>query len=69
MHVCDVHAQMHAVCSFCTVQVMSRGKVVEFDTPYKLLQNTGSQLYRMVEKTGPEAARELHEMAKKQASS
>ena len=54
---------------FSVVQVMSRGRVVEFDAPYKLLQNSGSHLYRMVEKTGPEAARELHEMAKRQASS
>ena len=44
---------------------MNRGQVVEFDKPYNLLQKSSSVLYRMVEKTGPEASRELHGMVKK----
>lgn len=44
---------------------MRNGRIAEFDTPYDLLQNKSSLLYKMVEKTGAEAARELKEMAKK----
>ena len=44
-------------------QVVSRGQLKEFDTPYQLLQNPRSQLRRMVEKTGPSASRKLHQMA------
>lgn len=55
--------------SITILQVMHSGHVVEFDKPYKLLQKKSSQLYKMVEKTGPEAARELHEMATKPLSS
>ena len=44
---------------------MRNGRIGEFDTPYELLQRRSSLLYKMVEKTGPEAARELHEMAKR----
>ena len=42
---------------------MDNGSVKEFASPYRLLQNSGSQLYKMVEKTGPEASRKLHQMA------
>ncbi len=42
---------------------MSNGRVKEFDSPYRLLQNSDSQLYKMVEKTGPEASQKLHQMA------
>ena len=35
----------------------------EFDTPYNLVQNTKSQLYSMVEKTGPIASKKLRQMA------
>ena len=42
---------------------MSNGRVKEFASPYRLLQNPDSQLFKMVEKTGPEAAEKLHDMA------
>ena len=42
---------------------MNKGRVKEFASPYQLLQNSNSQLYKMVEKTGPVAARKLHQMA------
>lgn len=44
---------------------MSLGKVVEFDTPYKLLQRATSHFYKMVDKTGPEASKQLHNMVKR----
>ena len=43
--------------------MMSNGRVKEFGSPYRLLQNPDSQLYKMVEKTGPEASEKLHQMA------
>lgn len=46
------------------MQVMCGGQVKEFNTPYELLKKKTSLLYKMVEKTGPEASRELHEMVK-----
>ena len=36
--------------------VMSKGKIVEFDTPKKLLKNKKSVFYAMVQETGPEMA-------------
>ena len=45
------------------VQVMNNGQMKEYASPYRLLQNPSSLLFKMVEKTGPEASRELHKMA------
>ena len=45
------------------LQVMSKGQVKEFDSPYNLLQNEKSLFTRMVEKTGPSASRILRQMA------
>ena len=42
---------------------MSKGQVVEFDSPYNLLQNPGSLFTKMVEKTGSSASTKLHQMA------
>ncbi len=42
---------------------MSNSRVKEYASPYSLLQNSNSQLYKMVEKTGPEASQKLHQMA------
>ncbi len=47
----------------CSIQVMNNGQVKEFDSPYTLLQNPGSQFKRMVEQTGPYASRKLYQMA------
>lgn len=35
------------------VLVMDKGKMVEFDHPYNLLQNKEGIFYKMVEQTGP----------------
>lgn len=45
------------------MQVMSMGQILEFDTPYALVQNPQSHLKRLVEHTGPSASRKLHQMA------
>ncbi len=50
---------------YFSFQVMHEGKVKEFDSPYTLLQNEESLLYKMVKKTGPEASKELHQMAQR----
>lgn len=44
-------------------QVLKNGKIKEFDSPYKLLQNPSSKFYLMVEKTGLTASGRLHQMA------
>ena len=45
-------------------QVLNEGKVIEFDIPYLLLQNSDSFLSILVSKMGEEAAQQLLEMAK-----
>lgn len=42
---------------------MKKGKIKEFGSPYKLLQNPSSKFYLMVEKTGLTASGRLHQMA------
>ena len=44
-------------------QVMSKGRVKEFDSPYNLLQNSDSLFTKMVEKTGTSASKKLRQMA------
>ncbi len=53
---------LHLVTCF-VLQVMSKGQVKEFDSPYTLLQNPRSQFGKMVEQTGPSASKKLHQMA------
>ena len=45
------------------IQVMNKGQLKEFDSPYNLLQNPQSLLHDMVKKTGPSASRQLQQMA------
>ena len=47
------------------IQVLNAGQVVEFDSPYALMQRSGTLLCKMVEQTGPFASRKLHQMAVK----
>ena len=50
------------------MQVMSNGRVEEFDKPLSLLKKPGSLLSKMVEKTGPVASRKLRQMAEDAAN-
>ena len=45
------------------IQVMSNGRLEEFDQPLSLLENSDSLLSKMVAKTGPVASRKLRLMA------
>jgi len=45
------------------VLVMDAGKMVEFDHPYNLLENTDGFLYKMVAQTGSATADLLHSVA------
>jgi len=45
------------------VLVMDKGKVVEFDHPYNLLQNNEGVFFKMVEQTGPATSDFLHRIA------
>lgn len=40
---------------------MDQGKVVEFDTPMRLLSNKQGMFATMVDKSGPEAAKKLRD--------
>ncbi|XP_077300828.1 ATP-binding cassette sub-family C member 4-like [Arctopsyche grandis] len=46
------------------VLVMDTGKMVEFDHPYILLNNTDGHLYKMVQETGYEMTSSLHKISK-----
>ncbi|KAI4458499.1 atp-binding cassette sub-family c [Holotrichia oblita] len=43
--------------------VMAAGRIVEFDHPYALLQNTDGFLYKMVQETGPTMTKQLIDIA------
>lgn len=45
------------------ILVMAAGRKVEFDHPYKLLQNTNGFLYKMVLETGPVMTAQLLDIA------
>ena len=47
------------------LQVLSSGKVIEFDTPFNLLQKQQSVFYSMVKRTGPVESEKLKEIAAK----
>ena len=59
---CSRHAPI--VCLYHMVQVMSRGEMVEFDRPSRVLQQPHSLFRQMVDKTGDVAAKRLHEIAR-----
>lgn len=45
------------------ILVMAAGRIVEFDHPYVLLQNTDGFLYKMVLETGPAMTEQLIDIA------
>ena len=46
------------------IMVLDSGKIVEFDTPWKLLSKVGGVLHGMVAATGEESAEYLHDIAR-----
>ena len=46
------------------MQVLSDGKIQEYDEPYTLLQNDGSAFYQMVEQTGKAETERLLDIAR-----
>ena len=46
------------------LQVLSFGKVIEFDTPFNLVQSPQSVFRSMVDKTGPIESKKLKKIAK-----
>ena len=46
------------------LQVLSSGKVIEFDTPFNLLQKQQSAFHSMVKRTGPVESKKLRYIAK-----
>lgn len=57
--------RLNTIIDMDKVLVMDAGKVVEFDEPYILLQNTSGFFYSMVKQTGPQFEKSLHSLAKK----
>lgn len=45
------------------VLVMDKGRMVEFDHPYNLLQNKEGAFYKLVEQTGPATSDVLYRIA------
>ena len=46
------------------ILVLDDGKVMEFDSPGKLLENSDGHLFQLVNQTGPSAKKKLTQMAK-----
>ena len=54
---------MHTIIDSDRVLVLDAGQVIEFDSPYNLLQNPTGTFYDMVETTGKGTKGMLREMA------
>ena len=48
---------------FGNLQVLSSGKVIEFDTPFNLLQKQQSVFHNMLMRTGPVESQRLKQIA------
>ena len=56
--------RLHTVMDSDKILVLDDGKVVEFDSPRKLLENPDGHLSKLVDQTGPNTKRKLTQMAK-----
>ena len=56
--------RLHTIIDSDRVLVLDAGQVIEFDSPYNLLQNPKGTFYNMVETTGKGMREMLKEMAK-----
>ena len=55
--------RLHTIIDSDRVLVLDAGQVIEFDSPYNLLENTTGTFYDMVETTGKGMKEMLREMA------
>lgn len=55
--------KVRAFTSFKMLQVLDQGKLVEYEVPYVLLQNSESLFSKYVQQTGSENTRALFEIA------
>ena len=58
--------RLHTVMDSDRILVLDDGKVVEFDSPRKLLENCGGYLYELVDQTGLSSKKKLTQMANTQ---
>jgi ABC-type multidrug transport system fused ATPase/permease subunit len=56
--------RLNTIMDYSRVLVLDKGKVVEFDTPSKLLDNTDGIFTSMVNATGPANAEHLRKIAR-----
>ena len=56
--------RLHTVMDSDKILVLDDGKIVEFNSPGKLLENSEGYLTQLVNQTGPAAKRKLSQMAK-----
>jgi ATP-binding cassette subfamily C (CFTR/MRP) protein 1 len=56
--------RLNTIADYDRVVVMSFGEILEFDTPYKLLENQNSSFSGMVQETGPHNASVIKQLAR-----
>lgn len=56
--------RLNTIIDMDKVLVMGAGQVVEFDEPFRLLQNANGVFYSMIKQTGPFYEKQLHSLAK-----
>merc|ERR1712093_116039 len=57
--------RLETIMNYDKVMVLGDGRVLEYDTPLNLLNNTAGQFYSMVMDTGDSRARQLMEIARR----
>ncbi|XP_063867034.1 ATP-binding cassette sub-family C member 4-like isoform X1 [Scylla paramamosain] len=55
--------RLHTIMDSDRVMVLQAGQLMEFDTPYNLLNNESSIFFSLVQQTGQASAKQLHQIA------
>ncbi|MPC49219.1 Multidrug resistance-associated protein 4 [Portunus trituberculatus] len=55
--------RLHTIMDSDRVMVLQAGQLMEFDTPYNLLNNKTSIFFSLVQQTGQASAKQLHQIA------